>query len=198
MSYCSGNGGSWQMDFKQYLLPFPTLTSERLTLRRCVPSDLDCFYHLASNPELTQNLTWDYHKSREETNNFINSMKEGYDNGANTTWTICDKGTDEFMGLITLRIANRQLRAEVGYWIGVPHWNKGYMSEALKALISFCFNVLSLNRIQAEHFICNPASGRVMQKCGMKFEGILREYIYCNGVYQDCKMYSILKSDISK
>jgi [ribosomal protein S5]-alanine N-acetyltransferase len=70
------------------------------------------------------------------------------------------------------------------------------MTEALGRLLSFCFNELSLNRIESRHTICNPASGKVMQKCGMKFEGTLRENILSKGIYHDCNIYSILKRDL--
>ena len=68
-------------------------------------------------------------------------------------------------------------RAELGYWMGVPYWNHGYCSEAARALVAYGFEQMGLHRIYAHHFTRNPASGRVMQKAGMTYEGTLRQHI---------------------
>ena len=183
------------MSIEKYFLPFPEIVSERVLLRRCEVSDAEEFFELAKNPELTVNLSWDYHKSINETRGFIQQLQEEYEKERCKTWAICERSENRFIGMITLRTANFQLRGEVGYWIGVPYWNKGYMSEALAALLDFCFGVLELNRVQAEHFVCNPASGRVMEKCGMSYEGTLRGYIFCGEEWHDCRMFSVLRSE---
>lgn len=182
----------------EFFVPFPELKSDRLILRRCIESDTDAFYALASNTKLTETLTWSAHESKEITAEFIKSMQKGYDEGNCHTWAIANKATNIFMGLIGLRISKKNNRGEIGYWMGVPHWNSGYMTEAVKTLIAFCFKVLQLNRIQAEHFTTNPASGKVMEKANMKFEGLLRQYILCQDVYMDCKMYSILRDNYAQ
>ena len=81
---------------------------------------------------------------------------------------------------------------EVGYSLSRAHWNRGYMTEALKAVIDFGFEVLLLNRIEAQHETANPASGRVMAKAGMQKEGVLRSRIFNKGKYVDVALYAIL------
>ncbi|NEP60397.1 MAG: GNAT family N-acetyltransferase, partial [Symploca sp. SIO2G7] len=85
--------------------------------------------------------------------------------------------------------------AELGYWIGVLYWSKGYCTEAAKAVVQYGFEVIGLHRIQAAHFPHNPASGRVMQKIGMSYEGYRRQHILKWGKFEDLELYGILKSD---
>lgn len=84
---------------------------------------------------------------------------------------------------------------EVGYSLSREHWGKGLMTEALRAVIGESFRVLQLHRIEAMHFTDNPASGRVMEKCGMIHEGHMRERICCKGVFRDVEMWGILRKD---
>ena len=87
-------------------------------------------------------------------------------------------------------------RAELGYWICIPYRNQGYATEAVKAVIEYGMLTLNLARIQATHPINNPASGRVLEKAGMVFEGTLSKYFELDGVSLDEKMYSTIRSDI--
>jgi RimJ/RimL family protein N-acetyltransferase len=86
-------------------------------------------------------------------------------------------------------------RAELGYWIGVPYWNHGYASEAARRVVNWGFQYLGLNRIYAQHFADNPASGRVMQKIGMQYEGTLRQPFIRLGEARDSVCYGILKDE---
>ena len=85
-------------------------------------------------------------------------------------------------------------KAELGYWIGIPYWDKGYVTEAAKAIIDFGLNELKLNKIFATHFIHNPASGRIMEKIGMEQEAVLIKEIKKDGEYFDLVRYCILKN----
>jgi RimJ/RimL family protein N-acetyltransferase len=88
-----------------------------------------------------------------------------------------------------------QRRAELGYWIGVPYWGKGFATEAGRAVLEFAFTRRRLHRVFAQHYMTNPASGRVMQKLGMTAEGTLREHIFKNGEYLDVAVYSVLQKE---
>ena len=78
----------------------------------------------------------------------------------------------------------------------MEHRNVGFATEAVKAMIEFGFRQLNLNRIQAMHFTNNFASGRVLEKAGMLYEGTLRQYVGMNDTFFDCKMYAIIKDDL--
>ena len=99
------------------------------------------------------------------------------------------------IGTVGLQLRIEYKRGELGYWVGVPYWNQGYATEASAALVDYGFSELCLNRIQARHYVRNPASGRVMEKVGMRHEGLMRQHIRVRGEFEDVSMYSILSSD---
>ncbi|MEA4863017.1 MAG: GNAT family N-acetyltransferase [Victivallaceae bacterium] len=183
------------MSIADHFIPFPVLETERLVLSQCEATDLEPMYNLAKQPELTRYMLWEYHKNIDETRKFLNMLLTGYPIGNCQIWAIRRKD-HSFIGLIDINgTSERHSNTGVGYWLGMPYWNNGYMTEALNAVIKFSFEVLDLNRVQAEHVTDNPASGRVMQKCGMKFEGVLRQHLYAHNRFHDCKMYSILQEE---
>jgi RimJ/RimL family protein N-acetyltransferase len=83
----------------------------------------------------------------------------------------------------------------MGYWVGVPYWNRGFCSEAAKAVVAYGFEELKLNKICANHFVTNPASGRVMVNIGMTQEGIFRSHFEKWGEYKDAVCYGILAEE---
>ena len=85
--------------------------------------------------------------------------------------------------------------AELGYWIGVPYWGRGYATEAAREVVKYGFEKVQLNRIFAAHFKHNPASGKVLQKIGMKYEGCMRQNILKWGDFIDVEVYSILRQE---
>ena len=99
------------------------------------------------------------------------------------------------VGSISLRLNIPNRRAELGYWIGVPYWNRGYATEAGKALVDYGFDELGLNRIEAHCMARNPASGRVLEKLRMKPEGILRQHMVKSSVPEDIVLYAVLTSE---
>jgi RimJ/RimL family protein N-acetyltransferase len=109
------------------------------------------------------------------------------------TWAICLRATDELMGGINAMVNTRHARAELGYWLGFEFWNKGIMSEAVQAVMDWGFAQLTLHRIEASCHIENPGSYRVMEKCGMRREGLLRGYLRKNGEFRDLYIYAIIK-----
>jgi len=103
--------------------------------------------------------------------------------------------TWDLIGVVGLGIQAAHGRAEIGYWIGLPYWNKGYCTEAAEAMLEQAFTTLGLNRVYAFHFRDNPASGRVMQKMGMVREGCLRQHDCKWGEYKDVETYGILAAE---
>jgi RimJ/RimL family protein N-acetyltransferase len=101
------------------------------------------------------------------------------------------------VGAIGLIVDRTHSRAEMGYWIGKPFWGKGYATEAARAVIGYGFETLSLNRIFAHHMTRNPASGRVLEKAGMKFEGELRGHVLKWDRFEDIRLYGILRTELS-
>jgi RimJ/RimL family protein N-acetyltransferase len=100
------------------------------------------------------------------------------------------------VGNVGLRLCPQHARGELGYLIGKRYWGRGYCTEAVRAALRYAFNELKLNRVFAEHFSRNPASGRVMQKTGMRYEGILRQHLRkLDGQFEDAVTYGILRAE---
>jgi RimJ/RimL family protein N-acetyltransferase len=101
----------------------------------------------------------------------------------------------QLVGAIGLVMNRRFDSAALGYWVGVPFWNRGYCTESAIAVINYGFEELGLNRIHAPHLKRNPASGRVMEKAGMICEGVARQSVKKWGQYEDLVLYGILRED---
>lgn len=126
---------------------------------------------------------------------WIGAHGEQWSRGSAAVFALALADTDEALGTISLEVNKGADSAELGYFIGVPYWNRGYMTEAARGLIDFGFEQMGLNRIVALHMTRNPASGRVMEKAGMTLEGILRQAIRRWDVYEDMVVRSILRSE---
>ena len=112
------------------------------------------------------------------------------------SWGIIDKKTGHLVGTIGYMSYDMEnASVEVGYSLARWLWNGGYMTEALARVIDYTFDAMDVNRIEAQHELDNPASGRVMEKCGMRKEGVLRQRLYNKGKFVDVALYAILKDD---
>ena len=172
----------YERELREYLaFHQDTIVTERLLLRRWKPSDAEALYKYACDPEVGPHAGWPPHKNVEESKMII---RELFTN--DYTWAVILKETNEpigCMGYYPFGKSNIDIGendAEVGYWIGKPHWNKGYCTEALQAMIHYCYEKKNFQTIWADFFIDNPASGRVMEKCG--FTDTSKEN-YCSNLY---------------
>ena len=114
---------------------------------------------------------------------------------ADTTFAIDLRERKQLIGAIGLTIDWKLSKGEIGYWIGRPHWNLGYATEATAAALDYGFSDLELNRISAKHLARNPSSGRVMEKAGMLLEGTARQDTIKWGKYEDLVSYGILREN---
>lgn len=113
-----------------------------------------------------------------------------------SSWGIIDRQTRHLVGTIGyMDYSMDNASVEIGYSLARWLWNGGYMTEALARVIDYTFESMDINRIEAQHELDNPASGRVMEKCGMRKEGVLRQRLYNKGKFVDVALYAILKSD---
>ena len=177
-------------------MPQPTLATRRLTLRPFRPGDAPVVRQLAGEraiADTTLNIPHPYEEGMAE--EWIAGHEPGYEDGASATFAIVRQDDALLAGAIGLQIDRAINKAELGYWIGAPFWNRGYATEATLAVLKFGFDDLRLNRIQACHFARNPASGRVMQKAGMLLEGTARQNIIKWGRYEDLVSYAMLRED---
>lgn len=174
---------------------FPTLQTERLILRAFQMDDAPAVEKYVADKAIaatTLNIPHPY--TRENAEEWVGTHQEAFENGQAVHFAITLGDNGRLIGAIGLEITAAHERAEIGYWIGKPHWGKGYCTEAMIAVLQHGLDFLGLERIFATHFLKNPASGRVMLKAGMKYEGRLRHHIKKWGEFEDLEMYSILKS----
>jgi [ribosomal protein S5]-alanine N-acetyltransferase len=173
----------------------PTIKTRNLTLRPFNLSDATDVQRLAGDKDIastTLNIPHPYEDGMAE--QWISTHKDIFEKGKGVIFAIVDN-QDRLIGTIGLCFELAHERAELGYWIGKPYWNKGYCTEAAQAIIKYGFEELGFNRINASHITRNPASGIVMQKIGMKHEGTLREHIKKWGLFEDIEDYAILKRE---
>lgn len=169
----------------------PILRSKRLILRPFNGKDAEDVFEFASNAEVTKYLTWYPHTQLSQSEQVIQElymMHEG-------TFAIELVSENKCIGCIDLRVDQDHEKASFGYVLNQQYWNKGYMSEALMLILEFAFEKLHLNRVEATHYRNNEASGQVMKKCGMSYEGTGIEEQKIKGVYVDVLHYAIVKKD---
>ncbi|MHB1485773.1 MAG: GNAT family N-acetyltransferase [Saccharofermentanales bacterium] len=177
------------------------IETERLILRRFTMADLEpIFQNCWSDPEIWKWTSYDPMNSIDDiltlNNIFTDFWFAKYEKSNHYNWAIQLKTTNEVIGRLTGRNPNeRNGQIELTYEIGRDWWNQGFMTEAVKAVIGFFFKEVGVQRIWADHADKNPASGRVMQKCGMLYEGILRQEMVCNAGRFDSVIYAILAED---
>lgn len=169
------------------------LETERLVLRQFRLEDAEAVYkNWASDPEVTKFLCWPTHPDVDHTESILANWVEQYGRGDYYNWAIELKEMGEPIGSISVVEQNDKIRrAHIGYCIGRAWWHQGIMSEALSAVISYLFGE-GYQRIDSRHDPRNPHSGGVMKKCGMTYEGTLRNYDWNNQGPCDACFYSIL------
>lgn len=175
---------------------YPSITTTRLTLVPPKIQDVPTIVQYAGHADVaktTANMPHPYHE--EDAIFWLNMSYQGFKQGDKAVFSIRDKSTDAFMGGIGLHIDEAHNRAELGYWIAVPFWNQGFMTEALTALLKYGFETRELNRIYAVHMIENESSGRVMAKSGMKKEGIIPDAVHARGDYRTLVQYGLTRED---
>jgi len=174
----------------------PTLHTERLILRPFSLEDAPIVRELAGAFEIadvTLNVPHPYEEGMAE--EWISSHEAVYAEGRGTPYAIVRRDDAQLLGAINLMLTPRFDRAELGYWLGVPFWGKGYCTEAARAIIDYGFRELGLVKIVGTHLTRNPASGRVMSKVGLVQEGILRQHVKRWGDHEDIATYGLLRPE---
>lgn len=177
----------------------PRIQTERLILRSPKSSDVGALFSYATDPQVSRYVLWSAHRTPADSAWFIRKVRSENRQGNEMTLTVEEKSSGQMIGTMGFVSFNHQHHlAEVGYSFSKKSWGKGYATEALTALIRYGFEVLELNRIEGVCDVRNPASGRVMEKCGLQYEGTLRGKALLKGDYADVKQYAILKKDYYK
>ena len=178
---------------------FPEMETDRLISTEIKTEYIPKIVEYASNKNIsayTLNIPFPYNEK--DAIYWINMAITGFKERTNFIFAIRLKAENKFIGGIGLALEKKFSRAEIGYWIAEPFWNNGFASEATNVIISFGFNELGLNKITSSHFEVNPASGKVMIKCGLRQEGILKEHVCKNDVFHNLLVYGLTKTEFDK
>jgi RimJ/RimL family protein N-acetyltransferase len=171
---------------------FPEIFTERLHLRAFRDADAADVQRLAGDRRIadtTALIPHPYPDGAAEA--WIATHEASWELGRGLVFALTRRNAGELIGAIGLTIKPEQRSAEMGYWVGVPYWKQGYCSEAARAVLDFGFTSLGLERMHAHHFSRNPASGRVMAKAGMTYEGTRPGVIMKWGRPEDADFYGI-------
>ena len=149
-----------------------TIETDRLRFRPWRESDAEDLFRWASDPDIGERAGWPPHQTIDDS---LAVIKTIFSN--DHTWALELKQSGHVigcMGYYSYGDSNIEIGehdAEVGYWIAKPHWNQGLCTDALRAMIDYCFDNRAFDTLWADCFIDNPASGRVMEKCGFRDTG---------------------------
>ena len=170
----------------------PTLETKRLRVRPYSEADIPELLPLIGTWEVAATTLRIAHPyTEQDARAFLELAKE-----AGKMWlaiTLLSDGRQ--VGGIGMRIEEQHRHAELGYWLGVPHWGQGYATEAGREMIRYGFEQLDLHRIFATHFAHNPASGNILRKLGMRHEGCQREHLLKWGQFVDSEIYGLLRHE---
>jgi RimJ/RimL family protein N-acetyltransferase len=172
------------------------LRTARLLLRPIGPEDVPAIVRLAGAREIAATTLRIPHPYAEtDARTFLAKAIEDFRAGRSVVFAICVAQEPQLCGAVGLHVAPAHRHAELGYWIGVPFWNHGYVTEAASAAVAFGFDTLRLHRIFAHYFAGNTASQRVLEKIGMRHEGRLRQHIQKWNEFADIENYGLLAEE---
>ncbi len=174
----------------------PELETERLRLRAARVSDADDMYAYAKDPELTKYLLWRPHTDKNYTRAYLEYLAGRYRIGAHYEWVMVSKETGRMIGTCGFaKIDTANNCAELGYVLNPEYRGQGLVVEAARRVMEFGFSTLSFHRIEARYMIENAPSRRVMEKLGMRPEGVHRGAMLVKGLYRDIGVCAILRSE---
>lgn len=184
---------------KNIMAQFPTLETPRLILRPFASSDakeVQCLAGDCAIADTTQNIPHPYEDGMAET--WISKHQGMFEQQKGVTFAITYKSNGVLIGAISLVGISKGHQAELGYWIGKPYWNQGICTEAGYAVLQYAFSVIGLVRVHSCHISRNPASGRVLKKLSMQYEGSRKQHVKKGDKCEDLELYGILKHEFEE
>jgi len=174
----------------------PIITTERVVLRWVSENDIDSLYEIFSDPQVMRYWATPPYTTREAAVELQREIASGNENETMIKWGLALRDSDRLIGTTTLFNLNIDNgRAEIGYALGRAHWGKGYMNEALQALLTHAFEVMQLRRLEADVDPRNAGSIRTLERLGFQREGFLRERWHVAGEIQDALFYGLLRRE---
>jgi [ribosomal protein S5]-alanine N-acetyltransferase len=172
---------------------YPKLGTARLVLRAFATEDAPTVRRLAGEWEVARTMLSIPHPYGDGVaEQWISSHRAEFERDEAVHFAVTLRERGKLCGACGLVINANDANAELGYWIAAPYWGRGYATEAAREVVRYGFEELRLHRVYAAHFGNNPASGRVLAKIGMSYEGTLREHHRKYGDYEDRVAYGLL------
>jgi ribosomal-protein-alanine N-acetyltransferase len=190
------------MNFSERLNGFPVIETKRLILREIRPEeDAGAFFRLTSDPEVMRYLPWKGKETVAGSRKMLEELRDMFYNNRCINWAIALKDDSTMIGGIRyfFPLSGRSSIGEIGYELARVHWNRGFMTEAVRTLVAFGFERMDLHRIQITTHPENMASRKVALKAGFLDEGVLRQWEHneVEQVWEDSRMFSRLRSEHS-
>ena len=180
------------MNLKALFEPFPVLETPQLLLRALRPDDLDDLYAYASDPEIDRFTPWRHYQSRAEAAADLADYLQEYEHDGMGAWGIEYRKEQRLIGIASFSSPHpHHRRLELGLTIARSHWGRNLAAEAGRELVTFALQRMQMVRVEA---VCLPdhlASARVLEKIGMRYEGLLHNYQVWRGRPRDLRMFAI-------
>ena len=174
----------------------PLLNTKRMRLRELTEAVVDALYRIFSHPQVARYWGAPALANRDAAAALLAEIQENFRKRTSMKWGVAELETDQIIGTVTLFNLNfDNKRAEIGYGLDYNYWRKGYVTEALDALLSYAFDVLQLHRLEADVDPRNLGSIRTLEKMGFQREGLMRERWQVNGEIQDALFYGLLRPE---
>ncbi|RWZ54727.1 N-acetyltransferase [Halobacillus fulvus] len=171
------------------------LETDRLVLKPYDISQAGRVQQLAGEEDVARTTFVPHPYPLETAKEWISSHKEWIESKQAYPLAMMRKEDGELVGTMTLRVSEKHQKGELAYWVGKPYWGQGYATEAAQKIVEFGFETLNLHRIWAGAFPENPASTRVMQKCGLVYEGTMKDDMYHWGKFRDIAIYGLVRNE---
>lgn len=182
--------------YRKIFSNLPVIETERLILKKIEPSNVNDMYAYASLGQVTRYLLWTSHLNIEETKGYIEYLQKQYRKGNYADWGLNCKEDGVFIGtcgFADMDLANN--KGEIGYVLSPSYQGRGYMKEAVTAILDLAFCNLGLERVEIRIMDGNAASVKFASSLGFKHEGTLRNCLLLRGEYKTLHYYSILKDE---
>lgn len=175
---------------------FYELETDRIRLRKLDLNDSQDIYEYGLDKNVSKYVMWKQYESEEDAKTYIQSVLNSYEKGNFNIWGIEYKEENKVIGTIDfMSYSEKHKKTDLGYVLNRSYWNKGLMTEAVKAVVKYAFEILELNKVGAKAIDLNVGSYTVMEEAGMTNEGVSRDDCFKNDIFYDIVNYSILKSE---
>ncbi len=173
-----------------------TITTNRLVLRLFQEKDAPAVTELCNNYNIYKNtLHLPYPYSLQDALSWITHHLDNFNADKSYEFAITKKDSGDLLGAVALSNNEKFINGELAYWVGEPFWGNGYATEAAQAMLDFAFKEKKYHKVFARYFDSNPASGKVLEKLGMKKEGVLVDHVRKENQYKDLVYCGVINLD---